>query len=401
MKYLVTWIVGIGVLIAGGCVKKEYHETYVVTCPSDSLTVPVVLGDLEVAVRLTPKSFGNQLWAAYLYMVPNAAEYFGDEFRETLTKDIFAFTLQSPRKGAVVELKARENELLEHADARVIMPDEGNPVEIRPVVAWKYDALRQLRLSKPITMSWDVTVDGQHVGIFEKVFQGMRVNETLNILLPDKPIAGVPLNENGALDVAEFYVGFVEEQNPLCDRLQTEAVEMGLIDIFSGYQLGEEAIKQQLWSIWYLMEKKGLTYGSAMQIPGNKTGQEIRLVDEAFEGKLSNCADGTILLASIFARMDFNVALAILPNHMYLVIADENGEPAYAIETAWLRLFDGNVYATEKERRQESKKNFEFLLEEMWNIHLEEFAPENMCFGKKLIWLNDVRPYIPSLNTWK
>ena len=60
----------------------------------------------------------------------------------------------------------------------------------------------------------------------------------------------------------------------------------------------------------------------------------MRLLDETINNDQANCADGSVLFASLLRKIGIEAYLVMVPRHCYLAFAlDEKGEKIVALET--------------------------------------------------------------------
>jgi len=65
--------------------------------------------------------------------------------------------------------------------------------------------------------------------------------------------------------------------------------------------------------------------------------QHVRLVGDSTRTSQANCADGSVLFASIFRKIGLNAFLVVLPTHMMVGVGtDRNNSQAAYIETTML-----------------------------------------------------------------
>jgi hypothetical protein len=63
----------------------------------------------------------------------------------------------------------------------------------------------------------------------------------------------------------------------------------------------------------------------------------VRFIDESLAMTQANCADGSVLMASVLRKIDIAPVLVLVPGHMFLGFAlDEEGEEMAYLETTML-----------------------------------------------------------------
>lgn len=101
----------------------------------------------------------------------------------------------------------------------------------------------------------------------------------------------------------------------------------------------------QMEAIWKVLKDKGFRYSSISTTSVESdvvAAQHVRLVGDSTRGAQANCADGAVLLASIFRKIGLNAYLILLPNHMMVGVSGNAGKdaPIIPIETTLLTCAD-------------------------------------------------------------
>lgn len=398
----------IGMLLAG-CTKKYVNnynttgvvrDTVYVTPERDTLQ----LGDLEIYLELLPSGLSD-IWASYVYLVPTAGNWFGEEYARMLKTYLFAFHVCGLPKGSMLEMRFTGNDLAGSYLARVQGEDEMGWTEIKLDMPWNYDALRRYRKSGLMTFCWEVSVDGTLLGTIPYTCRVRRINECLKELPLDEsnPVTGRFTNRSGNMVVSPFFTAWIEPENPLCDRVLSGLISSGLLDGINGYQFGEEDVKDQLWAVWYFLEQHGIRYANSTYTPGSTWGQEVRFIGEVYESRLAYCVEISVLLASIYLRMDLDVSLLTLPDHMYLVVKDAVGNPVYAIDGTGMGDWVAGETLTEAERRAASKVWFMDNLDVKWKMEYNRDFNDSSHVEPEYMELpvREIHEFIPPINSWE
>lgn len=142
-----------------------------------------------------------------------------------------------------------------------------------------------------------------------------------------------------------MFAAYVNEGDPIIDEILSEALRKRYVDAFIGYQGDEMDVALQMEAIWKVLKDKGFRYSSISTTSVESdvvAAQHIRLVGDSTRGAQANCADGAVLLASIFRKIGLNAYLILLPSHMMVGISSnaEKDAPIIPIETTLLACAD-------------------------------------------------------------
>lgn len=197
-----------------------------------------------------------------------------------------------------------------------------------PNIAWNFEKLKTVKEPTIINVEISYKVDNQDEKFETTQFL---IHPTNDVLMRAKdPVFNVARNYDN------MFAAFVNEYHQDIEDIKQEALKLNLVDSFSGEQEGIDGIMKQLNAIWTVLQKRGVKYSSYTEsIPSNDENfvcsQRVRFIDESIGFKQANCADGSILLASIFKNIGLNSCLIVAPGHMYCGIIFDN--KIYPIET--------------------------------------------------------------------
>lgn len=169
-------------------------------------------------------------------------------------------------------------------------------------------------------------------------------------------------NNGDIIDFSWLFVSFVNEDNPIIDQILKEALNVGIIDIFSGtrsknnkffgYQGSEKDLLNQLFAVWNVFQRRGIKYSSITTTSSTSEkviSQYVRTFSDITNTNQANCADGSILFASVFRKIGIDPFLVLLPGHMMVgVWKDENHSGWVALETTILGNENINNYIDDK-----------------------------------------------------
>jgi len=191
----------------------------------------------------------------------------------------------------------------------------GNPDKdylITPIIRW--DAKKLLALQQPIPTTITVTtyINGENQG-----------EKTVNVrvrAVNDVPFAAT--NSKGEVkNLTPLFAAFVNENNPIVDRLLQKALYWKAVKSFDGYQSGVNGVFMQVFAIWNVMQRHHVKYSSITTASGTSKGihsQSVRFVDTTWNMQQANCVDGSVLFASVLYKIGIYPVLVHIPGHMFV-----------------------------------------------------------------------------------
>ena len=108
-------------------------------------------------------------------------------------------------------------------------------------------------------------------------------------------------------DTGIFFAAYVNEENPMIDQLLREALNTRIVNRFLGYQGGPEAVDNQVYALWNVLQKRKFRYSSVSNTSLSSNvvfSQRVRTFDDALESSQINCVDGSVLFASLLRAIN-------------------------------------------------------------------------------------------------
>ncbi|MBW8884109.1 MAG: hypothetical protein JF612_04870, partial [Planctomycetia bacterium] len=143
-------------------------------------------------------------------------------------------------------------------------------------------------------------------------------------------------------DLSFMFAAYVNEQHPFADKFLREALDRGAVDSFTGYQADNPAeVYRQVFALWDALTARDVRYSDITTTAGESEvvySQHVRLLDESVNNAQANCADGSVLLASLLRKIGIEAYLVMIPGHCYLAFSlDDQGEKLAGLETTLLQ----------------------------------------------------------------
>ncbi|MFN9719327.1 MAG: hypothetical protein ACK58L_11560 [Planctomycetota bacterium] len=209
------------------------------------------------------------------------------------------------------------------------LPKKGEKYLVNPKIRYKFSKLAEVNQATPVSMHFKVSIGGK------------TSEDTATIML--RPINDCPLVtiEHGeAFDTSSSFAAYVNEQHPFLDKLLREALDIGVVSSFTGYQQDEKEVIRQVYSIWDALVTRDIRYSSITATAGGDGGvlcQHVRLIEESLNNSQANCVDGSVLMASALRKIGIEPFLVSVPGHCYVgFFVDESNTFPLAIETTCL-----------------------------------------------------------------
>lgn len=241
---------------------------------------------------------------------PMSGEYVGNP------KSCVAIKLKSGHANTVVRIELAETPFYARSVSTFVLPKERTEYIIYPDILWRYNALRDNEQAEPISVVSNVEVDGKDLGQKVRTFSVRSINECLlgfNKQLPN--------GRTRYVSTRLFYAAYVNEENPLIDKVLREALNTRIVRRFLGYQSTPEMVDKQVYALWYVLQKRNFKYSSVSysSLSSNVVyAQRVRTFEDALNSSQINCVDGSVLFASLLRAINITPVLVQMPGHMFV-----------------------------------------------------------------------------------
>ena len=155
-------------------------------------------------------------------------------------------------------------------------------------------------------------MNGKDLGQRVRTFSVRSINECL---------LGYVTNGTKFHDTGIFFAAYVNEENPMIDKLLREALDTRIVNRFLGYQGGTEVVDRQVYALWNVLQKRKFRYSSVSNTSLSSNvvfSQRGRTFDDALESSQINCVDGSVLFASLLRAINIEPILVRTPGHMFV-----------------------------------------------------------------------------------
>jgi hypothetical protein len=248
-------------------------------------------------------------------------------------------------------------------------PKSNKSVEIFPRINYNYVELGKLKQPLIENVTFRLFVNSK---LKKEAFQTVTFHS-----LNEVPFMERSRHDNETINSYYYmFSAMVNEDHPLIDSILREAIQSGAINqisgtrhynTFVGYQDIDEdgdtetEVIAQVFSIWYVLQTHNIRYSN---IPVTSTesaylaSQYVRSIEESYNNTQANCADGSVLFASILRKTGIDPFLVIIPGHMLVgFYLDKEHKTPYFLETTLI----GNDDITKYGKKQGAEVSFDLF----------------------------------------
>lgn len=242
--------------------------------------------------------------------------------------EMFRYAVTNPKRNSVLRIVMDSSQLNYTTIFQETMAENGVRYTFEPLVKWKYGNLAHVRQSGMVDLTFTCYINDEEVDVKNLRLNYRPVNECL---------LGVYDTCNHYVDHRWMFAAFVNEEHPFLDLMLNEILEQGIVSRFTGYQLGEKQVDEQVFAIWYYVQTRGIHYSSissTSRASKRANTQNIRFLDEVYRNKQANCIDACAFMASILKKIGIKPVIFLEPSHAYLgYYKDKNKKKLALLET--------------------------------------------------------------------
>lgn len=285
----------------------------------------------SASAEFTPVAgWDNQLFPSYLIATAAIKAESNADAGNTLgdPNGQLGVTIQATEDDQTISVSIRCDEFMEPSEYRGILAKAGETYTINPKARFRFDRLSKCRQATPTTVVYRVKLGDESAEEISKTVTIRSVNDCPLQVKTDTEI----------VDTKFAFAAYVNEQHPFVDKLLREALDLGIVDKFDGYQSGRpEDVVRQVYALWDLLAARDVRYSSITTTVADSeivASQHVRMIEETANNSQANCVDGSVLLVSMLRKIGINAALVLQPRHCYLAFAaDAKGTTTFGLET--------------------------------------------------------------------
>lgn len=237
----------------------------------------------ELGGNIFPSSILSVATTDAQVIVPVDSMYVGNP------KSCIAVRVRSRNAYSRVRVEVAETPFFSRSVSEFVLAKPRTEYIIYPDIIWNYEALKNNNQAEPISVAVMVEMNGKDLG--QRVRTGI------------------------------FFAAYVNEENPMIDKLLREALDTRIVNRFLGYQGGAEVVDRQVYALWNVLQKRKFRYSSVSNTSLSSNvvfSQRVRTFDDALESSQINCVDGSVLFASLLRAINIEPILVRTPGHMFV-----------------------------------------------------------------------------------
>ena len=261
----------------------------------------------ELGGNIFPSSILSVATTDAQVIVPADSLYVGN------SKSCISIRIRSGKAYSRVRIEVAETPFFSRSVSEFVLAKPRTEYTIYPDIIWNYEALKNNNQAEPVSVAIKVEMNDKDLGQRVRTFSVRSINECL---------LGYVTNGTKFHDTGIFFAAYVNEENPMIDKLLREALNTRIVNRFLGYQGGNaEVVDKQVYALWNVLQKRNFRYSSVSNssLSSNVVfSQRVRTFDDALESSQINCVDGSVLFASLLRAINIEPILVRTPGHMFV-----------------------------------------------------------------------------------
>ena len=246
-------------------------------------------------------------------------------------KSCIAVKVRSTKAYSRVRIEVAETPFFSRSVSEFVLAKPRTEYAIYPDVIWNYEALKNNNQAEPISVAITVEMNGKELGQRVRTFSVRSINECL---------LGYVTGGTRFHDTGIFFAAYVNEENTMIGQILREALNTRIVNRFLGYQGSTEAVDNQVYALWNVLQKRNFRYSSVSNTSLSSNvvfSQRVRTFDDALESSQINCVDGSVLFASLLRAINIEPILVRTPGHMFVgYYTDANHKDMKFLETTMI-----------------------------------------------------------------
>lgn len=261
----------------------------------------------ELGGNIFPSSILSVATTDAQVIVPADSLYVGN------SKSCISIRIRSGKAYSRVRIEVAETPFFSRSVSEFVLAKSRTEYTIYPDIIWNYEALKNNNQAEPVSVAVKVEMNDKDLGQRVRTFSVRSINECL---------LGYVTNGTKFHDTGIFFAAYVNEENPMIDKLLREALNTRIVNRFLGYQGGNaEVVDKQVYALWNVLQKRNFRYSSVSNTSLSSNvvfSQRVRTFDDALESSQINCVDGSVLFASLLRAINIEPILVRTPGHMFV-----------------------------------------------------------------------------------
>lgn len=275
----------------------------------------------------------NQLFPSYVIATASMKEDKTERDEQELgdPNGLFGVMVECTKDNQSIEVSVQCEPYWEESKYVGSLPRKGETYCVLPKIRYRYERLSRCKQATPATVTYRVQIGD---GLKQEITAPMTIRS-----IHDCPIS--VLRESESVDLSFTLAAYVNEQHPFLDKLLREALEIGVVDSFSGYQSKSPGeVVRQVYAIWDLLIRRDVRYSNITATAAESdsvVSQHVRMLEDTINNQQANCVDGSVLFVSLLRKIGIESQLTLIPGHCYITFfPDPNKSAAFGLETTLL-----------------------------------------------------------------
>lgn len=259
-------------------------------------------------------------------------------------KSVLSLAIETHKAPSTAKITIRETKYSYESVSEYKLNNPNTKYNIYPEINWKYEELKNNSQPTPISFSIVVEMGKEK---YETIYtMSMRsINECMTSYI-DK------LGKKH--DTSILFTAYINEDNPLIDKLLREALNTRIVNRFWGYQSKKaNVVDTQVYALWHILQMRNFKYSSISNssFSSNKvSAQKVRTFEDAIESAQINCVDGSVMFASLLKAINIDPVLIKIPGHMFVgYYLDKKHKELAFIETSMIGDVNLDEYFPEEQ----------------------------------------------------
>lgn len=265
---------------------------------------------------------------------------------------------------------------------------------VYPNINFKWDKLKSTTQPTPANVSFTLYKNGESCG---------QKNVTVVVhSIYDCPFY-LKRTDSTEVSLDWMYAAYVNENDPVIDKLLREALNTGIVNSFTSY-FGSSSqdiannVFRQVTALWAVLYNRGITYSTvttpSVGINEQKLlAQKVRFPSDALSTSQANCIDGTVLFASLLRRIGISSRIVLVPGHAFVGYND-----AGPMDTTNYRYLETTLLGLKFDESQVNPNDIIYyrnnLATQVYSINKEAIYNFLNCWYTGWNEFNEAKPYI-------
>ncbi|MEX1118135.1 MAG: hypothetical protein WEB60_05005 [Terrimicrobiaceae bacterium] len=219
-------------------------------------------------------------------------------------------SITAPEDDFEVRVTIEETDFFKKSSIKAVLPKKGRTYSVMPIIRYEVSNLLAHKQKG---------FDAAHV-IVETAEEEFEDTKRFEVRSINDCVLAMKHNDE-FINTRFLFAAYVNENNPILDKILGYALKEGYVDGFIGYQGTRGDVVKQAEAIYKALQDMGFKYSSITGSSGSSDKiftQHVRFVGESLDTSQANCIDGTVMMASLFMKIGLNPVIITVPGHAFV-----------------------------------------------------------------------------------